>query len=329
MRKDYKPSFGLFDDRIVRTQTRVGRKECAVLAPPLGSYGSPPVHAAAERGGTFSDFPISLSRVRCGGSTLRPTASRHDDQRASTRRSFQKARVVPTPPRGGRGEYIHTSVVAVVFGGSRSDERTGEPPLARSLSQPGQASERRVAQTGSDASISAWLLHGWKDKAQALRRRLSGAFASSIWLQNGRGLALSVVSVAGRSLYRGQSWADPFSGSILEFLYPVRYRDAARHKRQASRLTCFSNFVAAVRYRVLLSDPPLSYLKTFCDASSPKVTLVLKRPSVFVCKIRILRSARQSSNTANSGCTWQRWLREHNGDLMGALDITRFFQMVS
>lgn len=128
-----------------------------------------------------------------------------------------------------------------------------------------------------------------------------------------------------RSLYRGRRWADPISGSILEFLYPFRYRDAARHKRQASRLTCFSNFVAAVRYRVLLSDPSLSYLKTFCGASSPKVTLVLKRPSVFVCKIRILRS----SNTANSGCTWQRWLNEHNGDLMGALDITQFFQMVS
>lgn len=283
------------------------------------------MHAAAERGGTFSDFPISLSRVRCGGSTLRPTASRHDDQRASTRRSFQKARVVPTPPRALRGEYINTSVVAVVFGGSRSDERENR----RSVSQPGQASERRVAQTGSDASISAWLLHDWKDKALPLRRRLSGAFALSIWLQNGRRLALSVASVSGRSLYRAQSWADPFPGSILEFLYPVRYRDAARHKRQASRLTCFSNFVAAVRYRVLLSDPPLSYLKTFCEAPSPKVPLVLKRPSVFVCKIQILRSARQSSNTANSGCTWQRWLKEHNGDLMGALDITRFFQMVS
>lgn len=138
-----------------------------------------------------------------------------------------------------------------------------------------------------------------KIKNQALRRRLGGAFASSIWQQNVRRLALSVVNVSGRSLYRGRRWADAFSGSILEFLYPVRYRDAARHKRQASRLTCFSNFVAAARYRVLLSDPSLSYLKTFCGASSPKVTLVLKRPSVFVCKIRILRS----SNTANSGCT--------------------------
>lgn len=76
-------------------------------------------------------------------STLRPTASRRDDRRASTRRSFQKACVVPTPPIAGRGECIDTSLVATAFGGSRSEDGANR----RSVSQPGQASERRVAQT--------------------------------------------------------------------------------------------------------------------------------------------------------------------------------------
>lgn len=172
------------------------------------------MHTAAERGGTFSDFPISLSRVRCGASTLQRA-----DRRASTRRSFQKACVVPAPPRAGKGEYIDISVVAIAFGGSRSEEGENR----RSVSQPGQASERRVAQTGSEASLSAWLLHGWKDKAQALRCSLGGDFVSSIWQQNWRRLALATVSVSGGSLCRGQSCADPISGLILEFLYPARW----------------------------------------------------------------------------------------------------------
>lgn len=78
-----------------------------------------------------------------------------------------------------------------------------EAEQRRSVSQPGRASERRVAQTGSDASISAWLLHGCEDKAQELRRRLGVAFASSWQQQDGRRLALSLGSGSGRSLYRG------------------------------------------------------------------------------------------------------------------------------
>lgn len=122
------------------------------------------------------------------------TASRRDDRRASTRRSFQKACVVPTPQRAAKGEYIDTSVVAIAFGGNRSEEGENR----RSVSEPGQASERRVAQTGSEASLSAWFPHCWKDKAQALRCRLGADFVSSIWQQNW--LALVTVSVTGGSL---------------------------------------------------------------------------------------------------------------------------------
>lgn len=86
------------------------------------------------RGGTFSDFPIS---VRRGASTLRPTASRRDDRRASTRRSFQKACVAPAPRRAGKGEYIDTSVWSRSLSEAVGRKKEGEK--RRSVSRPGQA----------------------------------------------------------------------------------------------------------------------------------------------------------------------------------------------
>lgn len=54
-----------------------------MLAPPVDSYGSLPVHKAAEREvgerGALSDFPISPSRVHRAASTARPTADEDDD----------------------------------------------------------------------------------------------------------------------------------------------------------------------------------------------------------------------------------------------------------
>lgn len=65
----------------------------------------------------------------------------YDRQRADTTTSVpqpgvrsRKARVVPKPPRAGRGEYINTSVVAVVFGRTNGRTAARSPSQARLVS---------------------------------------------------------------------------------------------------------------------------------------------------------------------------------------------------
>lgn len=150
-------------------------------------------------------------------STLRPTASRRDDRRASTRRSFQKACVVPTPPIAGRGECIDTSLVATAFGGSRSEDGANR----RSVSQPGQASERRVAQTGSEASlfglISPWLERESPGAPVQARRRFPLVHMAADLGEAGADPRKRL----GCKFAPRWSCAEPISGLILEFLYPV------------------------------------------------------------------------------------------------------------
>lgn len=78
------------------------------------------------------------SRQRADATTGVPQPGVHSRKPASSQPHREQERVSTS----------QTSVAAIAFGGRKGENR-------RSVAQPGQAGERRVAQTGSEASLSA------------------------------------------------------------------------------------------------------------------------------------------------------------------------------
>lgn len=93
------------------------RQKCAVLAPPVDSYGPLPVHWAAEREGhsqisRFLPAESAVPPLPHHGRQQTETTTTTCAQRASIPQPPQPDCVVPDPPRLKHGEFIDTTRVS-------------------------------------------------------------------------------------------------------------------------------------------------------------------------------------------------------------------------